>query len=451
MVMAQSSAKEKFFADYEALINKIQGDNGEVLSPENYAQAVEYFEEANKAYEEKEGTSEIRELLEQSAQYAHAAEKVINLAMVTIKSAIEARDAALDAEAPLYAQELWEEAEDIFKNAATNLEDDDVDDAREYGTEAEQVYRQAELLAIKNGILGEAREAVQLAREQKADEWAYRTFTDARNLLAQTEQILESNRYAKDEAVKLAQEATYQARHAAYLAKTIATLAEKDENWEKLILKFEEILTELGSQFNYTPRFDAGFESSVRTISGYISNLKKDKRTLVQENGTLQEELNAVREREANYSTELQKKLAREARIKKVKELFKPNEARVIYEGDKITIRLVGLTFPSGQAIIQPEYFSLLSKVQQALRDFPDSHYVIEGHTDALGSARKNKLLSDQRAQSVREYLMANMDMDKNQITSIGYGEEKPIASNETREGRQRNRRIDIVINLDNE
>ena len=124
------------------------------------------------------------------------------------------------------------------------------------------------------------------------------------------------------------------------------------------------------------------------------------------------------------------------------------NEAKVIYEGDNLIIRLFGINFPSGKAIIQPEYFSLLTKVQQALRQFQDSHYLIEGHTDALGNNHRNKILSEKRALSVREYLVANMDLSDSQITHIGFGEGKPVASNETKQGRELNRRIDVVINI---
>jgi len=106
------------------------------------------------------------------------------------------------------------------------------------------------------------------------------------------------------------------------------------------------------------------------------------------------------------------------------------------------------LTFPSGQAVIQPEYFSLLTKVQEAIKLFPDRHLLIEGHTDSRGNPQTNKRLSEERAQAVREYLIANMNKEREQITAIGYGSAKPVSSNETPEGRALNRRIDIVIGM---
>ena len=109
---------------------------------------------------------------------------------------------------------------------------------------------------------------------------------------------------------------------------------------------------------------------------------------------------------------------------------------------------LHGLTFPTGKAIIQPEYFSLLSKVQESLKIFSEKHVLLEGHTDSQGNAATNKRLSEDRASAVREYIIANMGMSRDQITSVGYGSAKPVASNKTTEGRALNRRIDIVIDL---
>jgi len=71
---------------------------------------------------------------------------------------------------------------------------------------------------------------------------------------------------------------------------------------------------------------------------------------------------------------------------------------------------------------------------------------VIEGHTDSTGSDEVNDHLSQQRAESVRDYLVANKTLQAEKIVSIGYGSKRPLASNETEEGRAINRRIDVVI-----
>ena len=447
-VFSQTTAKDKFFADYEAILDEVRQNNGSVLSPNFYEEAVKYFEEADQAYEEKESQKVIREKLDQSALYARRAMEVIKLANLTLEQVIETRNAALGAEAPLYAEKLWEDAEEYFRDAVSNLEDDDVEDAKEDGFRAQQLYNQAELLAIKNGILNDAREAISAAREMDAEDYAFSTLIDAQNQLTEAERLLESDRYARDEAIKKANRAAYQGRHAQYLTRTIKELSQKDENWEKLILKFEDIISQFAEPFNFKPEFDQGFDASVKTIAAYIKNLKDEKKQLVNENNDIKAELLTLKEQVENTSAELERKKDLERKVEKIKSIFLPSEGKVIYEGDNLIISLYGLTFPSGQSIIQPEYFSLLTKVQQSLREFPDSHYLIEGHTDALGNATTNKILSEKRAKSVQEYLIANMDLETSQISAIGYGEDKPVASNETAQGRALNRRIDVVINI---
>jgi OOP family OmpA-OmpF porin len=77
---------------------------------------------------------------------------------------------------------------------------------------------------------------------------------------------------------------------------------------------------------------------------------------------------------------------------------------------------------------------------------YPDAQIVIEGHTDALGDPAGNVTLSQNRSYAVMKYLREAMLMPADQVKSIGYGADHPVASNRTSDGRAKNRRIDIVI-----
>ena len=90
----------------------------------------------------------------------------------------------------------------------------------------------------------------------------------------------------------------------------------------------------------------------------------------------------------------------------------------------------------------------LLTKVMRALREFPKKKYLVAGHTDSQGNDSYNLNLSENRAAAVRAYIEANMSLPPEQFESIGYGESKPIASNDNPDGRRLNRRIEIVIDL---
>ena len=78
--------------------------------------------------------------------------------------------------------------------------------------------------------------------------------------------------------------------------------------------------------------------------------------------------------------------------------------------------------------------------------NFNDPLVIVEGHTDSTGTVDVNQLLSEQRADAVREYLIANQTLPADRISAVGYGSERPLASNATGEGRAVNRRIDVII-----
>jgi outer membrane protein OmpA-like peptidoglycan-associated protein len=96
--------------------------------------------------------------------------------------------------------------------------------------------------------------------------------------------------------------------------------------------------------------------------------------------------------------------------------------------------------------VILPENYPLLSKIQRAVRTFTEPQITIEGHTDSTGSPEFNDHLSRQRAESVRQYLLANNVVREDQVMSAGFGSSRPLSPNKTSEGRAANRRIDVII-----
>ena len=118
----------------------------------------------------------------------------------------------------------------------------------------------------------------------------------------------------------------------------------------------------------------------------------------------------------------------------------------VLRQGDTVIIRMIGLNFDSGTARLKPEHTEILSLLEAAIGEFPESRVVVEGHTDAFGSDSENLNLSQARADSVVRHLLGNVPISPINLNAMGYGESRPVANNETEEGRKRNRRIDVVI-----
>lgn len=113
-----------------------------------------------------------------------------------------------------------------------------------------------------------------------------------------------------------------------------------------------------------------------------------------------------------------------------------------------VVVTLGDVLFASGQATLVEGGRSSLEEVVDLLQTEPDKKIRVEGHTDSLGDADANLLLSEQRAQAVLEALVS-LGVANDRISSLGMGEDFPIASNEDEDGRARNRRVDVIL-LDN-
>ena len=103
---------------------------------------------------------------------------------------------------------------------------------------------------------------------------------------------------------------------------------------------------------------------------------------------------------------------------------------------------LTGVIFDTGKATIRPKSFPRLDIVVDFMTHKKSSRVEISGHTDKAGNAKANKALSAKRAQACRDYIISK-GVDRSRLTAIGYGDEHPIAPNDTDEGRQQNRRIE--------
>jgi len=104
------------------------------------------------------------------------------------------------------------------------------------------------------------------------------------------------------------------------------------------------------------------------------------------------------------------------------------------------------VVFASGKHTLLPAARNRLSQVADALlRSEPDATFVVEGHTDSTGSAALNQTLSQQRADTVRDYLVER-GVPEARITAEGHGADRPVAGNDSSEGRANNRRVEIIV-----
>lgn len=125
-------------------------------------------------------------------------------------------------------------------------------------------------------------------------------------------------------------------------------------------------------------------------------------------------------------------------------------EAEISRIGEGIAITFPsGLLFPFDSDQLHPEARENLTRLAASLQEYSDTRVLIVGHTDSTGSAQYNQGLSERRARSAADFL-ARQGIARDRIDTVGAGLNEPIDTNETAEGRARNRRVEVAIFADN-
>jgi outer membrane protein OmpA-like peptidoglycan-associated protein len=465
-LFAQDHLRTELFGEADKVMSQAKAKNAPLYAPVSFQKGTQYYKEGEDLYQRGRDLEQIREKLKNAAAYFAKALDESKTGEVTFSGVLAARNDADSAGASKSAAELWGRAEVQFNKAARELEDGETESANRGAAEAQATYRAAELEAVKSNYLSPARVILAKDDEEGVKDEAPKTLAKAHGLAVQVEALLKQNRYDADEARQLAQQARYEAAHAGYLFQTIRKMKKEEKTFEDAMLAAEDQFQRLAVILGVQPHFDNGLEGPVTDAIAALkerdAKALKDAEQLRQAGETIAEkdvEIENLRKQVSSMEgrvgslTESEKELQRtlglkhqeEETIRQVSSMFAPEEGNVLRDGDNIIIRLYGLTFPVGKNTIEPEYYSLLTKVQDAIKKFPKCGVTIEGHTDSQGSDELNQTLSESRAKAVAEYLMANMGVEF-AVNHQGYGESRPVASNDSPEGRAKNRRIDVVI-----
>ena len=465
LAMTSASAQDDelraaLFEQADAALAAAKALDAKLLAPTSFERGMNSYESAERDLEKGRNLDWIRGKLSTATTQFNKSIQAAEVAAITLASAVKTRNAAITAKAPRFAADAWVKAERSFNTAAKRLESGDIKGARKRASDSEVRFRDAELIAIKGQYLNQTRALLQQADKDRVKRYAPVTLEKSTTLLARAEQELNENRYDTDLPRSLAQQANYEARHAIYLAKHIRKLRDAGVSVEEIILSYEQPLQRIAASADKVAALDEGTEAITVELSDYIEELREQNTALTQEVDEgrvrvagLEEEIRELDERLGGASAErvaLVQRLEAEARIKeqfeRVEKMFARDEARVYRQGNVIILRLVGLTFPSGQSSLDFRYEPLLRKVRDAVETFPRSQLVVEGHTDSFGGDDSNMVLSEARAQSVGSYMVSQLAIPSYRIAAEGFGETRPIANNETEQGRARNRRIDIRI-----
>lgn len=444
----------------EARLGQARESAVHLLAPSSFEEAADRLQDASRRLRDGREDARFEELLDEAGRWLEAAERAAEAGRPHFMTALAAREEARASEAGTRAAEGWARAEDELESAGRRLEREDMEDVAVRADRATVLYRRATRAARRDRFLGEAMQARTAAMNAGASELSPGAFGEGEAHLASAEAEIES--LAPVEGPARAGEAAFAAFTRAHrLAALFDSVRRRHVTVERLIDGHEADLARLAEAADVEPlRGNAG-ETTAR-IAEVISTLRADNERLGAELAderaraseldgrlaTLEDRLAEFERRFTGARDELLAVREREARLREVQGLFTPSEGEVLLVGDRLVLRLFGLTFEPAQAEIDEALYPLLTKVQRVITTFPGASLRIEGHTDAQGGTRGNQALSQRRAIAVREHILARVPIPSSRVEATGLGEERPIASNETEEGRARNRRIEIVLNL---
>lgn len=245
-------------------------------------------------------------------------------------------------------------------------------------------------------------------------------------------------------------------RESEKLSSQLTALKSEKSDLEKetreLRLKVFSLEGEMGRLKQDNTNLEEILKAKSGTLSKQIADLRKQNKILKQENETLRAKAKAL---EVEKTEEiLGVKTMYEDLVHDMESEIKKGKITITQLKGKLKVNMVDeILFDSGKATIKPQGVKVLGRVGKVLLNVKDQAISIEGHTDnvPIGPDLATKYptnweLSVARATAVARYLQEKIGVDPRSISATGYGQYQPIASNETEQGRTRNRRIEIVL-----
>ena len=422
------------------------------LAPEGYKEAQEMYADAfDMARSQEDGADKLAQT--GLARLSLATEQAENNKAV-MREVLEAREKAVKANAQTTYPEEFKKLEGKLEKATMNLEHEKVEDAKVLREELIKEYTALELASLQRAITQKAEAAISVAKEQGADEHTPNTFKLAQDELSLAINVLSTERTRTDKAQVHADNSVYLAHKSIYLTEIVKDAERRDYSYEELALWYQEQLKLINQPFGDKIAFDKTNHEIVLDIQKKINQkikAKKETEEALAVANTEIKRLNATHTQqvanieETNRQAEEANRKA-EARFGTIDAMFTKKEADVYRQGNNVLLETHAFDFKVGKSEISSKNYVLLEKIVEAIKLFDNPHIIVMGHTDSTGSDKLNMDLSQKRAETVSSFLQKIGKIDPTNIEAKGYGKTRPVATNETEEGRERNRRIEVLI-----
>jgi outer membrane protein OmpA-like peptidoglycan-associated protein len=175
-------------------------------------------------------------------------------------------------------------------------------------------------------------------------------------------------------------------------------------------------------------------EAEARQARADAEKAQEEARTLAQQQQSQQTQAEADKAAARRKAEELQAQVAQaQSELNQIKQMVAEKN-------------IAPVNFKTGSADLLVQSHATLDKVAETAKKYPNLKLRVEGHTDSTGSAEFNQQLSQERADAVMDYLVQTAGVPADQVVAVGFGQTKPIASNDTAQGRAQNRRVEFIF-----
>jgi len=400
------------------LINKAEKDQNDLLAFKAYMKGSEYLKRAQRAMSRSSKKEVILDNAAIAKAYFQEAAKQSRARSATPFRILQARKASLQAgirNSETLTAALLKADKDLRNETGNFSEALDPDEFSEFQVE----YFSLEIKAVQFRELDNVKKAIRKATRENAEDLAPSSLrmatlnlNEAENFIAQSPRNPGVHKKSVNKAVA----------SSILLLDVMDVILNAKGTPENIALKIVNQNRTLG----ILSKNVGALENNLKTTR---SNLSQTEGALKRQNEKLEKSSTQVRFQEA---------------MEEAGKHFSEDEASVYQQGNNLIFRLKKINFSSGVATIPTKSKPLLAKVNDIIKSLDAELVAVQGHTDSVGSADLNSKLSTKRANSVAIYLSSLAGGYK--IGFIGYGESRPIASNDTIEGRAINRRVDLVV-----
>ncbi|MDX8403597.1 MAG: OmpA family protein [Mariprofundaceae bacterium] len=429
------------------------------FSPEHYAEAKEALNSA-KSYIKSGKNEKARRELDNSADHLELAVKTSQLLSTQFSGLVESRDRMQMADPAFLRDDLVERAEDDFNRVVKSVEDGDVEKAGNQAKLALSTLHAAQVVASREQHVRPISRGVSAARKVHARKYAPNALEGAISTQRNIERLIKKDPDAQVKMYALSKQGEKKAQRAMKIAALGDSFAKNPAEVEMMVDSEEARLRLIAKHLGIDISNAKDAEQQAILLQQAIEEMEQNYQLQLQDSDKTIEDLSGKLAKYEGKLSQYQNDLASmgelrrklqlkrdaEAKIKRLTKLFNPNDVEILLTPDAdVILRMKSLNFRSGSAVIPPNTYNMLDGATQSMVMFTKRAVRVEGHTDAVGANLFNQKLSERRAESVKTYLMEKLE-GRRVIQAVGFGEEKPIANNETAKGREKNRRIDIVL-----